>query len=89
MAQITNLELFEELFLYIKNPNNTLENTLQEFGGSSFYLPSYKSTYRNNEIIRNYIDRRGEKNIIKKLAKDFNLSTSQIFIITKDLRNKK
>ncbi|PLY08390.1 MAG: hypothetical protein C0625_02035 [Arcobacter sp.] len=83
---VTNYDLFEEFFNFIKNPETDLNSAIKEFGGSSFYVPSYKTTCRNDEIIEEYKERLGEKHLAKKLAKKYDLSESQIFIITKPLR---
>lgn len=89
MATITNYDLFEELFYFIKNPDNTIEDTIKEHGGTSYYIPSHKTTNRNIEICKEYTKRLGEKRLSKKLAKDYELSEAQILTITKHLRVKK
>jgi Mor family transcriptional regulator len=86
MAAVTNFDLFEDLFTYIKKPDVTIENVIKEHGGSSLYIPSYKTTFRNEEIIKAYKERRGERQLAKKLAKEHSLSEAQILLITKPLR---
>lgn len=86
MATITNYDLFEDLFNFIKNPNITIADVIKEHGGSSLYIPSYKTTLRNDEIIKEYKKRHGERRLTKKLAKDYDLSEAQILLITKPLR---
>lgn len=86
MAAITNFDLFEDLFNFIKNPEVTISDVIKEHGGSNLYIPSFKTTCRNDEIITAYKERLGEKHLVKKLAKEYDLSESQIFIITKPLR---
>lgn len=85
MGLVTNFDLFEEFFHFIKN-GATMEEVLEEYGGSDFYIPSYKTTFRNEEICKAYKERLGEKNLIYKLAKENSLSKSQIYEITKHLR---
>jgi hypothetical protein len=41
---------------------------------------------RNEEIIKEYKKRHGERRLAKKLAKDYDLSEAQILLITKPLR---
>jgi len=86
LTPITNLELFEELFNYIKNDKSTLNETLKEFGGSDYYIPSYKTVVRNSEIIKDYKNHYGTKGLAKNLSRKYNLSEAQIFIITKSVR---
>lgn len=86
MSAISNYDVFENFFNYIKNPEVTIEDAVKEFGGSDLYIPSYKTTFRNQEICKAYKERLGEKNLILNLAKDNDLTKSQIYEITKHLR---
>ena len=86
MAAITIYDLFEEFFEFIKKPNITIADVIKEHGGSSLYIPSYKTTLRNEEIIKEYKKRHGERRLAKKHAKDYDLSEAQILLITKPLR---
>lgn len=86
MAAVTNYDLFEDLFNLIKKTDCTIADVIKEHGGSSLYIPSYKTTLRNDEIIKEYKKRQGERRLAKKLAKDFDLSEAQILLITKHLR---
>lgn len=86
MAVITNYDLFEELFNFIKKPEISINEVIKEHGGSSLYIPSYKTTFRNKEICDEYEQRLGEKRLAKKLAKKYDLSEVQIHAITKHLR---
>jgi Mor family transcriptional regulator len=86
MAAITNYDLFEDLFNFIKKADCTIADVIKEHGGSSLYIPSYKTTLRNEEIIKEYKKRHGERRLAKKLAKDYDLSEAQILLITKPLR---
>lgn len=82
MATVTHLDLFKELFEFIANPENDLQATIKEFGGSSYYIPSHKTTFRNNEIIEKYI----QKTSVKTLAREYDLSEAQVYAITKEVR---
>ena len=61
-------------------------DVIKEHGGSSLYIPSYKTTFRNNENCEEYKERLGEKRLVKKLSKKYELSEAQILLITKPLR---
>ena len=79
MGVVTNLELFEELYNMIQS-GATIEEVLEEWGGSSIYIPSMKSTFRNELILRDY---KGGMQL-RELAKKYSLSLSQIYHLTKD-----
>ena len=85
-VSLTNLDLFEELFEFIKQDGITLNETLKEFGGSSYYIPSYKTIARNDEIIAEYRKGYGAMGLAKKLARKYELSEAQIYAITKEVR---
>lgn len=78
---ITNKELWEEFYQQIKDSENISE-IVKEYGGSSVYVPSYKSTYRNDDIIEEFEN----GSSIKELAKKHDLSETSIYAITKELR---
>ena len=82
MGVVTNMELFEELFNMIQGGASIIE-VLEEWGGSSIYIPSMKSTFRNELILRDY------KNgmALRELAKKYSLSLSQIYNLTKEERS--
>lgn len=86
---VTTVELFEEFFQKIKECDSIID-IYKEFGGSSIYVPSYKSVCRNEEILNEYEamskDGRSGSGIIRRLASKYDLSVSQIYAITKDIR---
>ena len=82
---ITNLDLFEEFFSFIQS-GNSLEDTLKEYGGTTYYIPSHKTTCRNKDIIKEYKEHYGEVGLAKRLAKLHDLSERQILEITKEVR---
>ncbi len=83
-APLSNLDLFEELFSFIKQ--NDLNATIKEYGGSNFYIPSYKTTLRNDEIIKYYRANYGQIGLVKRLAKQYDLTERQIYDITREVR---
>ncbi|NOQ30012.1 MAG: hypothetical protein GQ570_02690 [Helicobacteraceae bacterium] len=80
-SHITNYDLFLELYDCIRNSSN-IKEVLKEHGGSNFYIPSYKTTERNNDIIEAY----KEGMSIKQLRREYDLSETQIYTITKEVR---
>ena len=78
---ITNIDLFEELYKAIKNSEDISE-IYKEYGGSAIYIPSYKTTCRNDAIINDYKDGSTPRELMKK----YDLSQSQVYTITKEVR---
>ena len=85
-VSLTNLDFFQELFDFIKQEDITLNDTLKEYGGTNYYLPSYKTVGRNDEIVAEYKEKFGQKNLAKTLAIKYDLSEPQIYAITKEVR---
>ena len=86
---VSTVELFEEFFKKIKECES-ISDIYKEYGGSSIYVPSYKSVCRNEEILNEYEamlkDGSYGSTIIRRLAGKYDLSVSQIYAITKDKR---
>ncbi len=72
---MNSLEMFKYFVDYVKN--NTLEDTIKEWGGGYLYIPSYKNTYRNKYIFDLYTQGKH----IKDIAKEVNLSISRVSAI--------
>lgn len=85
-VSIDNLDMLEELFNYIKDPEVDFPSVIKEYGGLTYYIPSYKTTFRNDDVIKEYKANYGKSGIIKKLARDYDLSVQQVFKITKEVR---
>lgn len=85
-AAITNFDLFQELFNMIKKPDTDINAIIKEFGGSTYYIPSYKTTLRNDEIIKEYKESYGQVGLVKRLARAHDLTERQIYDITKEVR---
>lgn len=75
---LSNKDIFEHFIEYAKN--HTLEEIIEEFGGGHIYIPSYKSTFRDAQILKLYKQGLSPK----KLKKQFNLSESRIRSIIKN-----
>jgi len=82
---VSNLDLFEALFEFIQD-GNSFEDTLKEYGGGTYYIPSYKTVCRNDDIIQEYKEHYGEFGLTKRLAKKYDLTDRQIQKITKEVR---
>jgi len=84
MSIVTNYDLFEELYSFIQE-GNSMEETLKEYGGGTYYIPSYKTICRNDGIIQDYLQmqKNGDSYITRSLSKKYELSTRQIQKIIK------
>lgn len=89
MFAVSNYELFEELFTQIQE-GAKIEDVLKEHGGSSIYIPSFKTIFRDDEIRKKYLELQElkTKRIAHYLAKEYELSVPQIYSITKEIRQK-
>ena len=72
IAPIDNLDMFEQLFNFIKDPEVDLQTAVKEFSGQTYYIPSFKTTFRNQEIIKIYRENYGQVGLVKRLARDYN-----------------
>lgn len=75
---ITNKDIFSHFVKFCKN--HSIEEIIEEFGGGHIYIPSYKTTYRDQQIYNLY--KQGKS--IKSLKKQFSLSDSRIRSIIKN-----
>jgi Mor family transcriptional regulator len=84
---ISNKELFDELYNSIK-AGMSIDNICKNFGGGYCYIPSFKRTYRNDEIKMEYFERIKQDEpksiIIRELATKYDLSIVSIYNIIKD-----
>lgn len=84
MEEITNRELFEHLYNEIAS-GMSLRDVIKEYGGCSYYIPSFKRTHRNDEIREEY--RKGVT--VHELSQKHGLSKRQIQEITKEVRDER
>ena len=82
---LTNLEIFE-LFCDLIRGGATNEELMKEYGGSSIPVPSYKLHGRDDEIRRKFVE---EHHDPKELARQYDLSLSQIYRILEPVRKPK
>lgn len=69
---ISTYDLFEAFYHYCRE--HTIEEVIREYGGGSLYIPSYKSTHRDEAIRKAY----AEGVSVRTLQRQHQLSASQI-----------
>ena len=86
---INNFDLFVEFYNKVKESSDISE-IIKEYGGASIYVPSYKATFRNQDILRQYDEgiKLGKPRpvVIREIAAKHNLSYNSVCAITKELR---
>ncbi|MCF6207445.1 MAG: hypothetical protein L3J47_11235 [Sulfurovum sp.] len=50
---ISNQEIFESFYAYCKE--HTIEEVVREFGGSNLYVPSFKTMFRDRELVADHL----------------------------------
>lgn len=85
MSIVSNYDIFIEFIELVKQPDTDIAVVLKEYGGSNIYVPSFKSICRNDEILEKYKADMSTANL-KSLAKEYDLSVPQIYLITKEIR---
>ncbi len=87
MNFITNEEIVEEMYAFIKD-SNSIKDFIKEYGGGTVYIPSYKTIFRDEDIKNDYIEMKKNKEtkIAFKLARKYEVTERQIYDITKTLR---
>lgn len=86
---INNFDLFAEFYNRVKE-SESMADIIKEYGGANIYVPSYKGTFRNYDILKEYEEgiRAGKNSsvVIRELAQAHNLSYNTISSITKEAR---
>ncbi|MBE2986636.1 DNA-binding protein [Campylobacter sp. RM12920] len=86
---LSNFDLFVEFYQKVKDSEDIAE-VLKEYGGSSIYVPSYKSTYRNADILDEYEqsikDGKSSTAAIREIAAKHNLSYNSVSAIIRELK---
>ncbi|MBN7287436.1 MULTISPECIES: Mor transcription activator family protein [Campylobacter] len=86
---INNFDLFVEFYNKVK-ASEDISQIVKEYGGANIYIPSYKATFRNQDILKQYDEgiREGKNSsvVIRELAQAHNLSYNTINNITKEAR---
>jgi len=86
---ITTDDIFKEFVAFVKS-HDDLDAVYKEYGGSNLYIPSYKSICRDKNILEDFSSLRSEgkstPRIVRELARKYDLSSTAIYTITKELR---
>jgi len=80
---ISTYEIFEEFYKFCRE--NTIQEVIKEYGGGSIYIPSFKSTHRDEEIYEKF--KNGAS--IKALKKEYDLSSSSIRRIIREQKQQR
>lgn len=87
---LNNFDLFIEFYNSVKESTN-IKDILKQYGGGNIYIPSYKGTYRNGEIIKKYNDgvKMGKNTtlLIRQIAAEYDLSYNTVLNITRGVRD--
>lgn len=85
--EVSNYDLFENLYNFISG-GASIKEAVKEYGGSSLYIPSFKTAFRDDEIREKYTEliNQGAKRVVWTLSREYELSEAQVYAITKDLR---
>jgi len=81
--QLSNYELFELFYNAVKESDDIVE-IIRDWGGGSVYIPSFKTTHRNEEIRQKY--KNGTS--VKHLQREYGLSANQIYNIVNNSQEK-
>lgn len=85
--KVSNYDLFEDFYNFVAD-GASIKEAVKEYGGSSMYIPSFKTAFRDDEIRDKYteLQEQGATRIVRTLSREYELSEVQIYAITKDLR---
>lgn len=81
--EITTLELLEAFVDFCKDPEHTLRDVVEHYSSAQIVVPSFKRTYRNEEIVEKF--RKGAS--VRELADEYQLCVRTIYEITYEDRN--
>jgi len=81
--ELNSLDLVEQLYKDAKDMD--FPTWLEEHGGGHVYIPMYKSTYRDEDIMKDFND--GMKRL--EIRKKYDLSESRVNEIIKEAREPK
>ena len=86
---INNFDIFAEFYNRVKE-SESMADIIKEYGGANIYVPSYKGTFRNYDILKEYEEgiKLGKSSpvVIREIATKHNLSYNSVCAITKELR---
>ena len=86
---INSFDIFAEFYNRVKE-SESMADIIKEYGGANIYVPSYKGTFRNYDILKEYEEgiKLGKPRpvVIREIAAKHNLSYNSVCAITKELR---
>jgi len=86
---INSFDIFAEFYNRIKE-SESMADIIKEYGGANIYVPSYKGTFRNYDILKDYEEgiKLGKQSpvVIREIATKHNLSYNSVCTIIKEIK---
>ena len=86
---INSFDIFAEFYNRVKE-SESMADIIKEYGGANIYVPSYKGTFRNYDILKEYEEgiKLGKSSpvVIRELAAKHSLSYNSVCAIIKEIR---
>lgn len=87
-----NNDLFFDFYNKVKDSKDVNE-IIKEFGGGNIYIPSYKTTFRNDDMLNEYNELlalgKSQSVAIRELSINHNLSQSMVQKIIRETKEAK
>lgn len=81
---LSNQDIFLEFYNCVKNSHDVKE-VIKEYGGANIYIPSYKNTHRDDDLLNKYkalrLNGYSKAQAVRELVRDFSLSQVRIYEI--------
>lgn len=86
---INSFDIFAEFYNRVKE-SESMADIIKEYGGANIYVPSYKGTFRNYDILKEYEEgiKLGKSSpvVIREIAAKHSLSYNSVCAIIKEIR---
>ena len=86
---INSFDIFAEFYNRVKE-SESMADIIKEYGGANIYVPSYKGTFRNYDILKEYEEsiKLGKPSpvVIREIAAKHSLSYNSVYAIIKEIR---
>ena len=86
---INSFDIFAEFYNRVKESEG-MADIIKEYGGANIYVPSYKGTFRNYDILKEYEEgiKLGKSSpvVIREIAAKHSLSYNSVCAIIKEIR---
>ena len=86
---INSFDIFAEFYNRVKESEG-MADIIKEYGGANIYVPSYKGTFRNYDILKEYEEgiKLGKSSpvVIREIATKHSLSYNSVCAIIKEIR---